>query len=57
MACRLSDDKPIFEPMLGYCQIDPKEQTWNLNRDANLFIHENAFENVVCGHFDSGEMR
>ena len=27
MACRLLGVKPLSEPMLGYCQLDPKEQT------------------------------
>ena len=27
MACRLFDAKPLSAPMLGNCQIDPKEQT------------------------------
>ena len=27
MACRLFDAKPLSEPIVGYCQLDPKEQT------------------------------
>ena len=27
MACRLFGAKPLFKQMLGYCQVDPKEQT------------------------------
>ena len=27
MACRLFGDKPLPEPMLEYCQLDPNEQT------------------------------
>ena len=27
MACRLFGAKPLSEPMLSYCQLDPKEQT------------------------------
>ena len=27
MACRLFSAKPLSKPMLGYCQLDPKEQT------------------------------
>ena len=27
MACRLFGAKPLSETMLGYCQLDPKEQT------------------------------
>ena len=27
MACRLFGDKPLSKPVLGYCQLDPKEET------------------------------
>ena len=27
MACRLFSAKPLSKPMLGYCQLDPQEQT------------------------------
>ena len=27
MACRLFGAKPLSKPMLGYCQMDPWEQT------------------------------
>ena len=27
MACRLFSTKPLFKPMLGYCQLDSQEQT------------------------------
>ena len=27
MACRLYGAKPLCKPMLGYCQLDPREQT------------------------------
>ena len=60
MACRLFDAKPLPEPMLVYCQLDPGNKfRWNLNRNFILFIQENAFQNVVCqngGHFVQGEM-
>ena len=51
MACRLFGAKPLSEPMMEYfskrlCQIRNKFQ-WNFNRDVNIFIQENAFENVV----------
>ena len=39
--------KPLAEPMLTYCQLDPWEQI-SVNWKSNIFIHENAFENVVC---------
>ena len=47
MACRLFGAKPLSKPMLGYCQLDPKEQTW-MKFDTKFFIHENASENIVC---------
>ena len=61
MACRLVGTKPSPEPMLAYCQLDPWEQIskWNLNWNSNIFIQENAIENVVYqigGHFVQGEM-
>ena len=49
MACRLFGAKPLFKPMLSYCQLDPKEQTSLIfNRNTNLFINQNASENIVC---------
>ena len=49
MACRLTGAKPLCEPMLEYCQLDPQVQKaqWNINRDLYIFIQENASENVV----------
>ena len=40
MVCRLTGAKPLFEPMLGNCCLDPQEQTY-------IFIQESAFENDV----------
>ena len=49
MACRLDGAKPLFEPMLEYCLWDPKERTSvKSDRKSNIFIYENALENVVC---------
>ena len=42
MACRLFGAKPLYEPMLGYCQLDPIRPQWNLNQNTKLFIHETA---------------
>ena len=61
MACRMFGAKPLPEPMLAYCQLDCWEKTfqWNSNRNAVIFIQENAFELVVWqngGHFVQGEM-
>ena len=48
MACRLPGPKPLSEPMLGYCELDPwNKLQWNLNRNLYIFIQETAFENVV----------
>ena len=45
MACRLFGAKPLSKPLLGYCQLDPKEQIqWSFNQNTKLFIHENASE-------------
>ena len=41
MVCRLFGAKPLPEPVLAYCQLDS-------NRNSIIFIHENAFETVVC---------
>ena len=60
MACRLFGAKPLPESMLTYCQIEPGNTfQWNLNRNSNIFIEENVFENAVCqngGHLVQGEM-
>ena len=50
MACCLFGAKPLPEPSLTSCQLDPKEQTprWNFNRNSSFFIKEKAFETMVC---------
>ena len=49
MACRLFDAKPLSQPLLGYYQLDSKEQTSvEFCHKANFLIQENTFENVVC---------
>ena len=48
MAYCLFGTKPLPEPMLTYCQLDPRDKLqWNSNQDANIYIDENIFENVV----------
>ena len=48
MACRLLGAKPLSEPMLEYCQLDPCNKLHrNLNRNSNIFIEEDALEIVV----------
>ena len=49
MACRLDGAKPLSEPMLEIVYSNPRSKLqWNLNQNSYIFIHENAFENVVC---------
>ena len=49
MACRLFGAKPLSKPMLGYCQLDPQEQSSvKLYANTKHFIHENASETIVC---------
>ena len=49
MACRLIGAKPLSEPMLDYCQLDPCEHiSVKSNQNTTIFIEENARENVVC---------
>ena len=49
MACRLFGAKPLFKPMLGYFQLDPKEQnSVKFYSNEKKVIHENASEKIVC---------
>ena len=49
IAFRLYCTKPLSEPMLEYCQLDAEEQSSiKFNHNLNIFIHQNAFESVVC---------
>ena len=60
MTCRLFAAKPLFEPMLVYCQMDPQEQiSVTFYQKPKLLIHENASDNIVCEmapFFFQGEM-
>ena len=49
MACRLDGAKPFPEPMLDNVNwtLINKFQ-WNVIRNSNIFIQENALQNVVC---------
>ena len=49
MACRLFGAKLLLEPcwLIGNWTLMNKFQ-WNSNQNTNLFIHQNAFKNVVC---------
>ena len=49
MICCLFSAKPLSEPVLEYCLVDPWEQTSvKFYSKLKIFIQENAFENVVC---------
>ena len=49
MASCLFGTKPISEPMLPYCQLDPKEHiSVKFYLKFKTFIQENALENTVC---------
>ena len=47
MACHLFSAKPLSEPMLDYCQLDPWLQI-SVNQNIAIFIQIIAIENVVC---------
>ena len=53
MAFHLQGVKPLSKPMLGYCQLEPYEQTSVkfLSKYKN-FIRENACENLICETVD-----
>ena len=49
MAGRLFGAKPLSEPMLPDCQLDPKEYiSEKCISNSKVFIQENALENVIC---------
>ena len=55
MACRLFGTKPLSKPMLGYCQLDPRNKLqWISKQNTNFFIHENASENIICETLSRG---
>ena len=47
MACRLFGTKPLSEAHIFNWAIGGKLQ-WNFDRNSNIFIHENSFENISC---------
>ena len=51
MTCRLFGDNPLFEPMIVCFQLDPKKNI-SVKRfgNSNIFIQENAYEDVVWSH-------
>ena len=47
MACGLFSAKPLSEPMLSYCLLDPKEHfSAKFYLEFKSFIHKNVCENV-----------
>ena len=48
MACRLLATKPLPEPVLTHCQLDPEEKKSLKSKSKYKALHKNAFENVVC---------
>ena len=49
MACRLFGAKPLSKPMLGLWSIRSSGTNFSeIWTNTNIFIHENAFENIVC---------
>ena len=51
MACRLIGRQAITQTNAAIVLIGPLGTTrlqWDFNQNANIFIHENAFENIVC---------
>ena len=55
MVCRLLGAEPLSKPMLGYCQLDPYEQTSvKFDQNTKIFIHEDASENIVCQNVGQG---
>ena len=49
MACCLLCTKPLPEPIVIHCQLDPymNKLQWNSNQNTKIYIEENAFQNVV----------
>ena len=48
MACHLAGAKPLSEPMLAYCKLEPGTCQWNINQNATIFTNQTAFKNFVC---------
>ena len=44
MACCLFGTKPLYKPMLGYCQLDPKEQTSVKFESKYKTFHDNVIK-------------
>ena len=49
MACCLFGTKPLSEPMLSFCQLDPRNiLQWNFIQNSKVFIQGDALEHVDC---------
>ena len=49
MAFHLFSTKPLSEPMLVCCQLEPYEQILvEFDQNIGIFVNENALENIVC---------
>ena len=49
MVCRLYGTKPLSKPTMGIVNWTLRNKLqWNFNQNTKHFIHENAFENIVC---------
>ena len=49
MACRLVGAKPLSDQCWNIVNWNLRNKLqWNLKRNSYIFIHKNAFENVVC---------
>ena len=49
MVCRLVGAKSSSDPMLDIVNWNLSNKLqWNLHRNSNIFIRQNAFENAVC---------
>ena len=49
MALHLFGTKPLSEPMMEYCWLNPWDKLqWSFDQNLYILIQENAFQNVVC---------
>ena len=56
MACRLDGAKPLFEPLLTYCQLDPKEHLSITLYSKLKYLHSRKMRwNMSCAFFPRGD--
>ena len=49
MVCELFGVKPLSEPIMAYCQLDPRDihvHVFSEIQNTQIFFQENTFENV-----------